>query len=1071
MTYLCGCYYHIVSTDYYTRYQRHYLPLLDSEVHSTILSTSSRTVLKQTFTNPSSTDNIKECIYTFPLYDGVSVVSFISRIGKKVLTGLVKEKTKAKEIFDQAVAKGETAGLLEQAPEASDVFSTKLGNIPAGESVIVEVTYIGELKHHENEGIRFTIPTKIAPRYGSGPSHGFGFAPGIVATGEDNSNIKIVVDVNMPEGSFIKGVQSPSHPIAVSMGTVSTATRDQPVMSKASATLSLGSASLDQDFVLIVQSKDVGTPKAILEVHPTIPNHRALMATLVPKFSLPPSRSEIVFVADRSGSMNGNIEMLISAMKVFLKSLPQNVKFNICSFGSRHSFLWQQSKTNSRDTLQEATAHLNKFSADMGGTETFEAIKGTIERRLKDIPLEIILLTDGDIHRQNDLFAYVNERAEETKGKIRVFPLGIGNGVSHALIEGLARAGNGFAQAVQHGERLDNAVIRMLRGALTPHITDYTLEVKYQEEIDDDYELIDRVTDGMKVLLTPETMSLKSSSSMSPKPTISLFDTTTDPEKDAMKEIQDTTFSLSPVPSPKLLQAPHRIPSLFAFSRTTVYLLMSPETIQRRPIAVVLRGTSEHGPLALEISVEELPTPAETIHQLAAKKAVQDLEEGRGWIYDAKDQDGVLIKERYPSSFDDMVQREAVRLGEKFQIAGKWCSFVAVAANDKEIAEKKDEAAASAGDHTTDDLDSDSDYIVHSLDDAVAPSAPSRPYGAGFSYQSSYSSSVRRPTLSAQPAGGSALFSASPPGIAYRRSGNMTADARFSSPRARKRVMNTEAPSASAYGMASFSADAETSDEWSPSSPGFSPISPSYSPTSPPPPPYRSSTTAQGRIMQQRQEVDPALASQAGPPNVRFGPLSRTQDPAPTAFGGGSGFPQTRTAQPGALMSAVGNMFGRSVDGAANRGSTPPGMKGFRQRIQDNGPTMKGRSIPKRKMKSEVDDMDYTPTPVEVDWSTKTVVEKMLALIDLQDFEGFWPVEKREEISKIIGVAIDGAAEELESKIWITMAAVKFLEEKCGDEEGTWGLIVEKARAWMAGTKSASELEVFESRAEKLIVG
>jgi hypothetical protein len=86
----CGCYYHVATTDVYLRQQKHYLPLLDSKVHSTILSTTSRTVLTQTFTNPSATENIKECVYTFPLYDGVSVVSFVCKIGSRTLTGLVK---------------------------------------------------------------------------------------------------------------------------------------------------------------------------------------------------------------------------------------------------------------------------------------------------------------------------------------------------------------------------------------------------------------------------------------------------------------------------------------------------------------------------------------------------------------------------------------------------------------------------------------------------------------------------------------------------------------------------------------------------------------------------------------------------------------------------------------------------------------------------------------------------------------------------------------------------------------------------------------------------------------------
>jgi hypothetical protein len=672
---------------------KRYLPLLDSEAHSTILATTSRTALKQKFTNPSK-DAIKNCIYTFPLYDGVSIVSFTCRIGSKILRGLVKERVKAKAIFDTAVAKGETAGLLEQTLEVSDVFSTKLGNIPAGESVIVEITYIGELKHHETDGIRFTIPTSIAPRYGSAPLSVEAYSAKLPA--QDNGGIKITVDVSMPEGSPIKGVQSPSHPIAVSMGTVSTAVEADPLMSRASATLSLGSTALEKDFVLIVQVKDIGVPKAILECHPTIPNHRALMATLVPKFSLPPSRPEIVFVADRSGSMQHNIAMLVSAMKVFLKSLPIGVKFNICSFGSSTTFLWPKSRGYTQETLYESTSHVETFGANMGGTETFMAIKATVERRFTDLPLEIILLTDGDIWQQEELFNYVNEQVAKTKGKIRVFPLGIGDGVSHALIEGVARAGNGFAQSVQQGERLDNCVVRMLRGALSPHITDYTLELKYDQ--DDGFEFIEKVSEGMKVLLSPTDGATKPTQPNPEKQaTISLFDPTVNPEEDDIKVVQDLNLPI--IPRPKLLQAPHKIPSLFPFSRSAVYLLMSPETIQRNPISVVLRATSDHGPLSLEIPVEALSTPAETIHQLAAKKAVQDLEEGRGWIFDAKDQDGILVRDRFPSSFEDLVKKEAVRLGEKYQVAGKWCSFVAVAANDGEIAATpKRDAKAGDGD-------------------------------------------------------------------------------------------------------------------------------------------------------------------------------------------------------------------------------------------------------------------------------------------------------------------------------------------------------------------------------------
>ena len=258
--------------------------------------------------------------------------------------------------------------------------------------------------------------------------------------------------------------------------------------------------------------------------------------------------------------------------------------------------------------------HLESFSADRGGTETLNAIRETIERRYTDIPLEVMLLTDGDIRPQQELFSYVNEEVAKSKGDIRIFPLGIGHGVSHALIEGVARAGNGFAQSTQDGERLENRVFCMLRGALSPHIMNYSLEIKYSKD-EDDFELTEKVSDGVKVL--PFDKNEKPTTLVSQKPTISLLNPSSDSEA---QDIMDINHNSLDIPFPKLLQAPHKIPPLFPFSRSVVYLLMSPSTIRRNPTSVIFRATSIHGPLEPEIPIEALPAPAETIHQLLLKR-------------------------------------------------------------------------------------------------------------------------------------------------------------------------------------------------------------------------------------------------------------------------------------------------------------------------------------------------------------------------------------------------------------------------------------------------------------------
>lgn len=598
-----------------------------------------------------------------------------------MIKGVVKEREKAKQVYKEAKERGETAGLLEQSFEAADVFTTTIGNVPAKERVKVEITYLGELKHDaEVDGVRFTIPTNIVPRYGNTESLNAGKTP------LKDGGFTLTVDAEMPEGSAIKSIQSPSHPISVNIGTTSSAADADPSLQKASASLSLGTAELAKDFVLQVVATNMGNPTAILETHSTIPGQRALMTTLVPKFNLPAEKPEIVFVCDRSGSMSGKIPDLVNALQIFLKSLPVGVKFNICSFGTRHYFLWDKSKSYNQESLDKAVKHVKKFSANYGGTEMYRPVEETIKRRYKDMNLEIFLLTDGEIWDQEKLFTLINDKVEESKGAIRVFTLGVGSGASTALIEGAARAGRGFAQSVNDNEKMDKKVVRMLKGSLFPHITDYSLEIKYEnveaeDDADDDFEVIEKVLDGLVI----ETTGEDAPKAEAPKLPISLFNPD---QKDDDTEMTDAPVGidnkydhLPTVSVPRYLQTPSEIPPLFPFNRTTAYVLLSDATPNQKPKSVLLKGTSSHGPLELEIPITALSDKGTTIHQLAARKEVKELEEGRGWLAHAKDGSGKLLKTKFEGRYQDMVEREAVRLGVGYQVGGKWCSFVAVQAN------------------------------------------------------------------------------------------------------------------------------------------------------------------------------------------------------------------------------------------------------------------------------------------------------------------------------------------------------------------------------------------------------
>ena len=688
---ICGCYVLRAATDVGHELTRHYLPQLELAAYTTVHAAAFSTNLIQKYTNPGS-ETLKELRYTFPLYDGVSVVGFEFRIQGRVIAGIVREKDQAKAIYDDSVKRGETAGLLEQSLNAADVFSTTLDNMPPLTDVDVRIEYVGELKHDaEIDGIRFTIPTAIAPRYGSYPGE-------MLDSNISKSGMRITVDASLPMDSKIQKLLSPSHPIEVSIGVLSSAPDADMSANMASATLALASAELDNDFVIQLVAKDSGIPRAMLEFHSKVDGQRALMTTLVPKFSLKPSKPELIFIADRSGSMSGNpMTTLKSALQVFLKSLPVGVKFNICSFGTTNELLWPESATYSQSSLKEATDYVNRFSADFGGTETFAALKATIDSRRTDMPTEIMLLTDGDIWQQQPLFDYLNQKVAASKGQLRVFTIGIGGGVSSALIEGIARAGNGFSQLVGNGERLEAKLVRMLKGALAPHFWDCELQVKYRDDAED-FETIERVSDS----LTIEDVKSENTAQDEPRndTPISLYDPeAVNEDIGTTKADADRFAHLPDFPAPKLLQVPSELPPLFPFSRTYAYLLVSPEKKHLRPESVILEAKSSEGPLEIEIPIDQKVQSGALFHQLAAKKAIQELEEGRGWINDVKCSDGKLLSKTHPSWQDQLREREAIRLGVEYQVAGKHCCFVAVERTGHEHVEGDIEDSTRSMDH------------------------------------------------------------------------------------------------------------------------------------------------------------------------------------------------------------------------------------------------------------------------------------------------------------------------------------------------------------------------------------
>src|SRR5436190_15737339 len=86
---------------------------------------SQRTTIEQTFVNIE--DRAIEAVYTFPLPENAAVCGFEVVFFDKVFTGVVDETDRAIERYDDAIADGHGAYLLEQ--HRPDVFTVRVGNL------------------------------------------------------------------------------------------------------------------------------------------------------------------------------------------------------------------------------------------------------------------------------------------------------------------------------------------------------------------------------------------------------------------------------------------------------------------------------------------------------------------------------------------------------------------------------------------------------------------------------------------------------------------------------------------------------------------------------------------------------------------------------------------------------------------------------------------------------------------------------------------------------------------------------------------------------------------------------
>jgi len=429
-------------------------PLVGVNSHVELIDYCAQITQTQRFRN--NEESALEATYEFELPKGCAVSSFSADVGDRHLTGKIQDKQKAEDNYDDALAAGHSAALLESKEEDPNTFFVQLGNVAPGTEAFVTVTYevlavleddkiVLTLDGSDARSIIFADPPAKTPENDARVEPGFHFA------------------VHVATQSALKSVSSPSHPIVVEL-------------CEGGATVRLSEEADWRERKNFVLEASVADPhKASVRVQKTKEGEVA-MVSFYPKIETPQTKCEMIFVLDRSGSMSGSaIECAKSTLQFFLRSLPEDAYFNIVSFGSRYERFSVESVPFNDDTLESATSYVSGFRANLGGTNIYDPLDSIFKQPTKPgYPRQVFILTDGEVNDKDRCIDLVRKNVNNT----RLFAFGIGSSVDKDLVNGMARAGEGSSSIVRETSTIRQSVMKQLERAMQPGLTDIHISWK-----------------------------------------------------------------------------------------------------------------------------------------------------------------------------------------------------------------------------------------------------------------------------------------------------------------------------------------------------------------------------------------------------------------------------------------------------------------------------------------------------------------------------------------------------------------------------------------------------------------
>ena len=436
---------------------------------SRISSRFAQTNIESTILNIGSRDG--EATFLVQLPDAAYISNFTMTIAGELYVGVVKEKAKAQEEYEDAKKQNKTAGIVGTAPPPPNrnmqVFSVAI-NVRANSSAHVVLTY------------QQLLPRRL----------GFFELVTSILAKQLVSDFYIRVHVHEPQGIERLHIIEPGQ-----------------ATNSVDALETVITSDGDSDRV-IVYSPSLATQQRLNDMTGAVRNYVVRYDVehgydagllqydgghFVHFFSptgLDPLGKTIVFVIDISGSMAGTkMQQTREAMMAILDQLRTNDRFLLLLFDD-HVRFWPSDKIPvpaDENMISSAKGFALKTLKATGGTDINNGLTtaASLLRGLEQsAPSMILFLTDG--HPTSGVTVrdtIVNNVKEIAGSSMSIFSLGFGQNLDFVLLESLAERTGGFARRIYEGIDASVQLRNFFSEIGTPLL--YNVKLSYDDKVVD----------------------------------------------------------------------------------------------------------------------------------------------------------------------------------------------------------------------------------------------------------------------------------------------------------------------------------------------------------------------------------------------------------------------------------------------------------------------------------------------------------------------------------------------------------------------------------------------------------